>query len=221
MTEQTLTDRIANHPIGHDAPDQIATESGARAALKDKDTLQVFSSTGVLVFEYDAGSRTTRVVVPDGDLEFLVPEGALRLRAEKGVSMETPGPVAITGQDIRLATADASSVHVHPQAVELTSPTVRVCAERAEARAKLMRVQGDHLSAGWKEARIATDRLDTWSANWRMRADDMHQEISGTLRVSAERLISRAKGLYRLTSQRLRFRAESDVRIDGERIDLG
>ena len=223
MKHTTLSDKVRNRVPADDAPAALTTRSGARAMVEGGDTVRVYSPTGSLVFEYDADTRTTRVVVPDGDLEFLVPEGAITLASRNGVQVRTDGPVGIRGSEVRLDTPETGggSVRVSRQAAEVDAPTVRVRAERAETQAAQARLLSRSLEASVDTARITAKRMDTWSERWRMRADELHQEVKGTFRLSAERVVGRVRDTYRLAAERLRLRAEKDVRVDGERIDLG
>ena len=71
----------------------LRLKNGASARIlksSQSETLQITSPTGGVLFEYDAESGRSRVMVPSGDLEFVVPQGAIHFSAKKGIHMKSP-----------------------------------------------------------------------------------------------------------------------------------
>jgi len=76
---------------------EIVVANGASAKLVksgERETLNVYSSQGKLLFCYDAENNTTRVNIPKGDLVLASEEGNVELFAEKEVKLN--------GQSVKL-----------------------------------------------------------------------------------------------------------------------
>lgn len=207
---------------------QLTTRAGAVAEMDaDEETLRVRSPAGELIFEYQPAQRRTVVRVPEGDLEIAAPEGCIELRSGQDIRVRGERSVSVSGGERVGVTAGSSvgggcsGVELGQSLMRLSSPVLRVHAERGEATVGEVSVQGETLSTRWNTAKVIANRLETWSGEVVTRAREVHQRVEQLWQVKAGRLRAVAVAACQLQGRKVLLRAEEDVKVRGDRIELG
>lgn len=131
-----------------------------------------------------------------GDLDVST-DGALRLRAARGVEIATDRTVSVD--------ADA----------------LRATAARTELRSKEARLVASHATLVADTARRVAGVLETRAGRIVERARDVYREVDGLSQTRATRVRTVVRDAYHLLAGRGRLEAEGDLSLDGERIRLG
>src|SRR5690606_36506007 len=200
-------------------------------ALEQASPVEVRDRRGKLLFEYDPETERAVLHVPEGDLELSVDQGALRMRARDGVSVETAGElamqaagVAVRGQRVELEASrgEASSARVALQPGELTlvGAVLTAAADRAELLASKVGVKAHQLESHVDRVRSVAKVLDVRAGRIVGRARDVYREVSGLSQTGAGRLRLVAEKAAQLVGENTLLKARDRMKVKGERIHL-
>jgi hypothetical protein len=188
--------------------------------------IQVRNERNEVVFEYDAAAQRSRLVVPTGDLDILVPEGDLTLASDRGVRVRgrTVDISATTG--LRLAVHDLAarlltSIGLSQRGARLKTGTLRVEADRADVAARAGRLKGDRLETEASLVRTRAARIETDADTVVERAGQLFRQVRGVIQTRAGRVRSLVTGAWHVRAGRADLRTKDVFKVDGDRIHLG
>lgn len=180
---------------------------------------------GRLLFEYDPEHERAVLHVAAGDLELVVPDGALRLRARDGVSIDTDGDLALrAGRSavLEAVRGDGPSARIAMQPGELTlvGSVLTAAADRAELLASRIGVKAHQLESHVDRVRTVASVLDVRAGRIVERAKDVYREVERLSQTRAGRLKMVAKATLHLVGENTLVKARDRMKVKGERIHL-
>lgn len=188
--------------------------------------VQARNEKNEIIFEYDPALHRSRVVVPGGDLDILVPDGDLMLTSDRGVRVRgrTVDISATTG--LRLAVHDlaarlSTSIGLSQRGMRLKTRALRVEAERADVAAKAARLKGERLETEASLVRTRAVRLETDADTVVERAGQIFRQVQGLIQTRAGRVRSLVAGAWHVRAHRADLRTKDVFKADGDRIHLG
>ncbi len=185
---------------------------------------EVRDREGRLLFEYDPATHRAVLHVPEGDLELVVPAGALRVQARDGVAIESPEEVALRGRSVRATAAPGTpaeaSLRLEPGEVSLVGSVLTAAADRAELLAKRAGLHAHQVETHAKRARHAVDVLEVRAGRIVERAKDVYREVERLSQTRAGRLKLVARTAAQLVGENTLLKARDRMKVKGERIHL-
>jgi hypothetical protein len=188
--------------------------------------VQVRNERNEVVFEYDAARRRSRVVVPSGDLDILVPDGDLTLASDRDVRVRgrTVDISATTG--LRLAVHDLAarlltSIGLSQRGTRLKTRTLEVDAVRTDVETRAGKVKADRLETEASLVRTRAERIETDADTVVERAGQLFQDVQDLLQTRAGRVRSLVAGAWHVRARRADLRTKDVFKVDGDRIHLG
>ena len=187
--------------------------------------VQVHDRRGRLLFEYDAAADRAVLHAPSGDLELLVPEGALRMRARDGVAIESGADLELRGArrvslEAREGEGPTARVALEKGELSLVASTLTAAADRAELLASRVGVKAHQLESHVDYARSVAKVLDVRAGRIVERAKDVYREVERLSQTRAGRLRLVAKAAASLVGESTLIKARDRVKVKGERIHL-
>lgn len=206
----------------------LSDGSGAVASnTRDGEVLQVHAPTGEVVFEYHAATGKSRILVPQGDLELVAQQGDIdlvsgrhiRLTAQQGVEIRTPGA-------LRLAVSDAlgriaSSLRMTGTETRVQSGHIKVTGRRGDVSLERARYRGQRLDSCIAEVRAVAGRLESVVGTLIEKAKDAYRKVEGLSQLRAGRTRTLVDGTCHLKAGRANLKAEKEFKVDGSTIHLG
>jgi len=189
--------------------------------------VEIRSPAGELLFEYDPAAGLTRVHIPQGDLQFVVPHGKVDFAAAHGVRMATPGAIEMEGtQGVSLQAGsalrgDRASAEVAPGRMKLSAGLFELLAAQGLLRLEDLSYAGRTLSAGLEAARLRLDKLESVAGVVTSKAKRFLQDVEGLLQTRAGRARTVVERSYHVKSERVYMQADDAVKINGDKIHLG
>lgn len=185
---------------------------------------EVRDREGRLLFEYDPSTHRAVLHVPEGDLELVVPAGALRVQARDGVAIESPEEVALRGRSVRATaspgTPAEASLRLEPGEVSIVGSVLTAAADRAEVLAKRAGLHAHQVETHAKRARHAVDVLEVRAGRIVERAKDVYREVERLSQTRAGRLKLVARTAAQLVGENTLLKARDRMKVKGERIHL-
>lgn len=180
---------------------------------------------GRLLFEYDPAANRAVLHVPQGDLELVVPAGALRMRARDGVAIESAQDLALRAEravEVSAAGATAAESRLRLQAgeVSIVGSVLTAAADRAELLAKRAGLHAHTVETQAKRARHVVDVLEVRAGRIVERAKDVYREVERLSQTRAGRLRMVAKTAAELVGENTLLKARDRMKVKGERIHL-
>ena len=211
-------------------PQRLSSTSGVYAELRPNaagdDTLQVRSPQNELLFEVDPATGTTRVGIPNGDLELTAERGDLNLRAAGNIRLEGNDIEAKARHRLTLMICDrlkaaSTLLKMVPHSLGLSSGKVHVSAEQLESKADATKIAGRRISMTSKSHSVQTERLDTVAETVTENTGNVYRIVRDLVQTQAGRVRTFVRGLSHFRSKRAYFSSEETFNIDGEKINLG
>jgi hypothetical protein len=196
---------------------RVRRPAGPRVEREDR-CVRVLSERGELLFEHDAATGRSRVVVPEGDLEVGTASGGIRFRSAGEISLEGER-VRVTARSA--ASGTAASLDLHPARTRITGADVGIVAQRGEFAI------GDETHVGRRfrlrsgHARLQVERLETVARTVIESARDVYRKAERLAQLTAGRVRTIVEGTFHLNARKTRMKAKKDFRVDGEKIHLG
>ncbi|MBL8604511.1 MAG: DUF3540 domain-containing protein [Myxococcales bacterium] len=204
---------------GAEGAESLVTEAAGVVRVRDR--------SGALVFEFDANSGRSVLYVAAGDLEIRVPEGAVKMSARDGVSIDSEGSVDIAAQHaVKLVSrglegAPGSSVVLDPRGTAVATPRLDARAHTAEVSVGEARVLARSLHTAVETARQVAGVVEVQASRIVERAKNVYREVEELSQTRAGRIRVVALTTYHLLGKRTLLKAEEDMKIRGEKIHLG
>ncbi|HVY47188.1 MAG TPA: DUF3540 domain-containing protein [Minicystis sp.] len=149
----------------------------------------------VAVLERDAAGPLT--LTAEGGLAVRVPSGAFTVAAQRGVTIEAEGELAVTAASLEI---DAAEARVAAGALSVTAALVRSEIDRVKHVAKAVETVADRIVERVKRA---------------------YRNVEEIEQVRAERIDYEAKTTLSLHGENTLLTADELVKIDGDQIHLG
>lgn len=209
---------------------EIRLDGGARAEVsgeRGSETLRVYSEGGGLLFEYDPERMTSRVDLPDGDVEFVSRNGRIDFISARGVGFYSREPIELmSAEGIRLATSSAaertcSAFEVGKGRIGLRSDRLDVSARRGEVEIGRAEYRGGRLTASLDAIKTVAGRSESVIGTVVERAKNVYRRVERLSQLETGRLRILVDDLYQLRSRNAIIRSKEAVKIDGEKIHLG
>jgi hypothetical protein len=200
-------------------------EEALEASATDASPVAVRDRRGRLLFEYDPERERAVLHVAAGDLELFVPEGALRMRARDGVTMESDADLTLrAGRSavIEAARGEGPSARIAMQPGELTlvGSVLTAAADRAELLASKVGVKAHQVESHVDRVRTVAKVLDVSAGRIVERAKDVYREVERLSQTRAGRLKLVAKATMHLVGENTLVKARDRMKVKGERIHL-
>lgn len=161
------------------------------------ETLQIFSNSGELIFEYASDSGRSRVMIPSGDLEFVVPNGGIHFRAERGIQFSSK------------------------EAVRIKSPEFDLSGERGRIHLGQTEFTGFRFLASLVQSKLIIERLETVAGDVIQKAKNIYKSVEGLSQSSVGRMRTLVKSTFHLKAEKIVLKAETDFKVKGNKIHLG
>ena len=188
--------------------------------------LRVFSREGALNFEYDPQLNRTRVCVPCGDLEFIVPQGSVEFRTAREIRFHSES-IEMTGRrGIRLAVLDVigralSAVDLQPGRLKLNGPALDVTAGRADVRVQEAKCTGRRFLARFGFVQLILGKLESVSDCIVEKAKNVYRTVEELTQLKSGRLRTLVESSAHFKANTAFFKTTEDFNVDGEKINLG
>jgi YD repeat-containing protein len=207
----------------------VVTRGGSRAAVvrsENAERIEVRNENDELLFEYDEAGRTTRVHVPRGNLDMIVPDGDVTIASNKAVRLRgrTIDMTATSG--IRLLIHDfaaraMSAIGLTKRGMGVKGREVRIDAKQADLNVTKTALKGDRAEVNVGTSRTKAKRIETEAETITQRAGTISQTVTGLLQSSVGRVRSVIAGTWRCRAKRADLRTKDVFKVDGDRIHLG
>lgn len=207
--------------------ERIELASGAKAVVSQNGptaVLQVFSSSGQLLFELDDVAQQTRVHLGAADCHF-VTEGSLAFTAKGPIAMASEEAVQIAGEsgvEMRGGKAiEASSLVLRKHRGTLRGDQLQVAATHLDVRSGHLRAVARTVQTRMEQLRVVVDSLESIAGTVLQKAQQMFCKVSESreCHVGDDRTL--VAGTAHLQANRIRVKSDTDVKIDGDQIHLG
>ena len=210
-----MLDAAVSEPRGAEALTAPLTSGSAR----------VHDKRGRLLFEYDPGRDVAVLHAAAGDLEIVVPEGALRIQARDGVDVQTAGTLSLqASRELSLEASrgegPAARLRMQPGEMALTSAVLSVAADRAEVLASRLQVHAHRLESQVERAKHVVKVVEVRAGRIVERARDVYREVEGLSQTRAGRLKLVAKKTAQFVGENTLIKARDRMKVKGERIHL-
>lgn len=197
----------------------------ASAAEASASPVAVRDRRGRLLFEYDPERERAVLHVAAGDLELVVPEGALRMRARDGVAIDTDADLTMRAGRSAVMEASrgegpAARIALQPGEVTLVGSVLTAAADRAELLASKVGMKAHQLESHVDHVRTVAKILDVRAGRIVERAKDVYREVERLSQTRAGRLKMVAKATLHLVGENTLVKARDRMKVKGERIHL-
>jgi len=202
--------------------ERLIFDSGEEILLErtpgGRQRMRVVSPSGELLLAYDPSTAETQVLVPQGDLKFVVPEGNIDFQAGRKVRLQ--------GSELELTTNGLgpdtkTTISLRPGRLWLKSAVVGFLGKRGEVLFDETKVVGSKVEGTVKQAKLLADRVDVVADSMRTRAQYVFQSVEKLLETKTGRLRTLVDSTYHLLSGEVKVKAKKDVSIDGKMLYLG
>ncbi len=209
---------------------QIETKSGASARLASsgeqgqEEELRVFSGKGQLIFRYLPESGKSIVSAPEGDMEFLCPDGDISFVSKKEIRMRGGGKVSLqSDRSVSLGVGDGENARIAltRDQIDLSGNRLRASGQEADVALLETRFRGNRLLAKIDQGKIVARRLETVADAVVQKAKNMVRHVENLNQTTAGRMKTLVRDLYHLKGRWTVVKAEKKVKINGEKIHLG
>ena len=221
VEEQTGIDEI----IG-----QVRLSGGAQAVAARTpkgETLQIRSQHGEVLFEYDATTGKSRILVPTGDLEIAASDGNIDLLSSKKIRLVATESVEVSTQG-RIHLESASPASTQDASVELQLGEVKIAGERTSLAARYgkfaieqtqykgSRFEGEigFTSLASHHVEMTIGRIVSW-------AKSAYRTVTGLSQLRTGRMRTLVDTSCHIKAEKTYLKAEKDFKIDGESIYMG
>lgn len=211
-------------------PRRLELGCGTRAEVKQnagEQSLRVLSAAGELMFEYEAATKTTRVYLTPGNVQFIGQQGDMEFLAGGAIRFHSQQVVDVTGdQGVCLQAGDCaqhlhSSLMLGTQNAGLRSRMLKVAAEDLDVQAVETRLTATNIVGRALRTRLISERVEMVLGTVVQRAKQFFCKVSGLHELHARNARSLVEEASHLTAGRVNMKAERQVKIDGQQIHLG
>lgn len=210
----------------------ITTPQGASARVADDspNRLQVFNKDNQLLFEYDAETGTTRLTIPDGDLELASQTGSIRLKAADEVAIESPHVTVAAQESIGMRVIDlskqllrpvGSSFTMLPDRLKAAAQQFDVGAEQANVAATRLDYKGEEVSAVVSRVANVFAKVETRAKSIWQTTDNLVTKVREAAQLRAGRINQQVDGTIHTKSDKAIHKTKKDFKVQAERIHLG
>ena len=199
---------------------------GGTHAVRDKDSVKVFSRKRELLFEYDEKECKIRINLNSGDLEFITRDGNISFVAGKDILLNghTVGITSRTG--IVMGIMDKlgklkSAFTIKGNILHLNSQLVSVEAEKGDLQINETTICGKRISAQMDSTNLTFNRLETTAQTIISKAKNMYHTVEQLSQLKAGRMRTLIENTFHLTSKKAMLKSEDDFKVRAEKIHLG
>ncbi|MFC1889793.1 DUF3540 domain-containing protein [Thermodesulfobacteriota bacterium] len=209
---------------------ELQLTSGVKAVAAgtpEAETLQVFSESGELIFEYDPESGKSRVNLPEGDLEFVTQKGNIDFTSARDIRFSSGQSIEMKGlQGIRMLATDAmgqilSSMTLRNRRIKLNSPEFGITAQRGDFQIHESKYIGKRFSGRIKNADLIMEKVETFARVVIGKAGNVYKTVEGLTQLKTGRMRTLVETSFHLKGKKAFMKAEKDFKINGEKIHLG
>ena len=209
---------------------RIGLSDGAVATTRcgrHGEVLELRSRSGELVFEYDAATGRSRIVVPSGDLELCAEQGNIDLVAGKSIRLIGKDSVEIeSDRSVRFRIFDGirrvtSSLSMRAGKMTVKGEQMACVAARAHVDIEHARFASKRLEVCAETVRTVASRVETLAGTLMENVGEAYRKVRRLSQLRAGRVRTLVDSTCHLKARKVYLRSEEDFRIDGKRIDLG
>lgn len=219
------------HPVREAEPasESIAFADGTRLDInraKGHSDFQLSNAENDFAFSWDPSTKTARVQVKNGDLEFATDAGSIRLTAADEIELQGRSIRLEGRQQIRLSVRGAigkiaSALNLTTQRTTLTSSTLEAKADRTTVDVTEIRTTARRLQAKIIRATLSIGELNVAADQIIQSANDIYSKVANLSQSQAGRMRVLVESTFHLKSRRSHLKSEIDFKVDAEKIHLG
>jgi len=209
---------------GTDA-NKIVLEGGTHA-VRDKDSVKIFSRKRELLFEYDEKNGKSRINLESGDMEFITRNGNINFVAGKDIFLNGRS-VGITSRiGIAMGITDSleklrSFVTIKKNKIQLNSQEFSVKSQKADLELGESNITGNKFSADFGTAQISVNRMETMAQTVISKAKNIYQTVEQLSQLKTGRMRTIVENTFHLKSKKAMLKSEDDFKVRAEKIHLG
>ncbi len=207
---------------------RVQTGSGAFAEIAgapDAESVNVYSTVGDLLFQYQPQHGVARVIGPADTLEF-VSRGEIRFSTPSKICFDA-GVVQLNARHgLRMIVGSAlekvaSSLSMLGGRIRVAGSDLNVAAARGDFQINDAKVTGEFISARARYVRLAASRLETVADRVVHTANDVFQTVKGLTQIRSGRMRTIVGSTFHLLSKRSYLKSKEDFKVKGDKIHLG
>lgn len=205
--------------------DRLALDGGTYA-VRDRDSVKVFSRKRELLFEYDEKECKTRINLDSGDLEFVTRNGNINFVAGRDILLNGHA-VGITSRNgIVMGIMDKlgklkSAFTIKENDLHLQSQLVSVEAEKGDLHINESAIRGKRISVQMDSASLTINRLETTAQTIISKAKNMYHMIEQLSQLKTGRMRTIVENTFHFKSKKAMLKSDEDFKIRAEKIHLG
>ena len=209
--------------------DRLQTADGAFAAIvrsEKGETLNVYSESNALLFEYDPMSKKARLFSESENVAFEAPGGDIEIAAAgsirlKGHHVEVSGTSGIDFSVGKMVETLKTALTLLPGKMDVSAQEIKISARRASLF--LDEARNIFKSAFYKigTVKLLADKMETTASTLVEKTKNTYRTMENLNQVKAGRMRVLVHKAFHLKSKSSVIKAEDDVKIKGEKIHLG
>lgn len=209
---------------------QLQLKEGGHARVErtaDSEAIQIFSSNGQLVFEYEPDAGKSRINIQAGDLEFVTHDGDIRFISKGDIHFKSDNQIDISSRNgVQLAISDAigkilATLSLRHKKISLNSPEVDVHAQRGKLEIDEAEYSGHSLSGAVNRVQLMATRLETTATDVFSKAKNIYKTVASLHQLKAGRMRTLINSTLHIKAKKTYLRAEDDFKVKSEKIHLG
>lgn len=188
--------------------------------------LQMSQPRPRLKVETSATTGATVVSVDQGDLEFLVPQGAVRFLAGSNFEATSVGAMELQSQSaVRLSILDRMTrrlrrLQLTRRSAELQHERMEIATDSLVCSSKQVSMEGDEHQLKSQRMSASIERAEVHVSTMLSQLGNVYQQVTGLWQLVADRTRMVVKGTSHHMAKRLYSKAD-DVKVKSDKIHLG
>ena len=200
--------------------------NGGTHAVRDRDSLKVYSRKQDLLFEYDEKTGKDRVNMETGDMEFVTRNGNINFVAGKDILLngQTVGITSRTG--IVMGILDKlgklkSAFTLKENTLQLNSNEVSIEAQKGDIEISETTITSKKLTANINTSKLTVNRMETIAQTIISRAKNIYNTVEQLSQLKTGRMRTLVENTFHLRSKKTMLKSEDDFKVRAEKIHLG